>query len=479
MATIVEMPRLSDTMREGTIGAWHVEVGAKVSTGEALADIETDKASMTFESFDDGVMLARLVDEGETVPLGTPICVLGKDGEDVAGLVEELKAKVAAAKAGGPAEPADDAAGDAAGDAADDADDAADDADSAPDDAADDADNAPESAGIAGEDAQKTEAAPEKSKAAPARKPAPKPAAAPKAVAAGGPVPEAPTDSDGVRVRASPLARRLAAERGVDLLSVRGSGPHGRIVASDVEDQPPAWRMRTGVAAVETREDQTIRVTQMRKTIARRLVESKQSAPHFYLTSTWRADKLVDLRAELNSAQDTVKVSLNDLIMRAVVLALSGHPDVNAGWEDKVIRQFGPVHLGFAVALPTGLITPVVRDAERLDVVSLALAVRELAERARAGSLDEADYSGNSFCVSNLGMFGIEHFTAIINPPAACILAVGAVRDAPVVEAGVVRPGKLVSCTLSCDHRVVDGAMGAAFMQTLGTFIETPLRLVL
>ncbi|MEZ4269218.1 MAG: dihydrolipoamide acetyltransferase family protein [Myxococcota bacterium] len=476
MANIVEMPRLSDTMREGTIGAWHVEVGAKVSTGEALADIETDKASMTFESFDDGVMLARLVEEGDTVPLGTPICVLGKKGEDVAALVEELKAKVAAAKAGGAAEPPDDAADDAP----DDADDAPDDADDAPNDAgadaSPDADTAPHEAVAT---ASKTQAAPEKSPT-PEAKPAAaaKPKSAPKS--AGGPVPEAPSDEDGVRVRASPLARRLAAERGVDLLTVHGSGPHGRIVAADVEDQPPGWRMRTGAApASAPREDQTIRVTQMRKTIARRLVESKQSAPHFYLTSTWRADKLVDLRAELNSAQDTVKVSLNDLIMRAVVLALNAHPDVNAGWEDKVIRQFGPVHLGFAVALPTGLITPVVRDAQRMDVVSLALAVRELAERARAGSLDEADYTGNSFCVSNLGMFGIEHFTAIINPPAACILAVGAVRDAPVVDAGTVRAGKLVSCTLSCDHRVVDGAMGAAFMQTLGTFIETPLRLVL
>jgi pyruvate dehydrogenase E2 component (dihydrolipoamide acetyltransferase) len=478
VATIVEMPRLSDTMREGTIGTWHVAVGGKVTSGEALADIETDKASMTFESFDDGVMLAQLVGEGDTVPLGTPICVLGKAGEDVAALVAELTDKVAAAKAGG-------AATDDAPDDADDApDDAPDDADDAPDDAPDDADDAPDDADDARQAASTPapdDSAPKSAPSAPPAKagPAP-PAEAPKApTGAGGPVPPPPSDADGVRVRASPLARRLAAERGVDLLSVAGSGPHGRIVASDVEHTPPTWRMRSGGSTAVAREDQTIRVTQMRKTIAKRLVESKQSAPHFYLTATWRADKLAQLRAELNAAQDTVKVSLNDLVMRAVVLALRAHPDVNAGWEDKVIRQFGPVHLGFAVALPTGLITPVVRDAERLDILGLAEAVRDLAGRARDGSLAEADYSGNSFCVSNLGMFGIEHFTAIINPPAACILAVGAVRDAPVVEAGALAVGKLLTCTLSCDHRVVDGAMGAAFMQTLGTIIEAPLKLVL
>jgi len=252
------------------------------------------------------------------------------------------------------------------------------------------------------------------------------------------------------------------------------------VVAADVESFEPPRRLaaRPGEARPSP-PDTEVRVTQMRKTIARRLVASKQAAPHFYLTRTLDAGPLAQLRAEINATQDRVKVSYNDLILRACALALGAHPAVHSGWEETHIRRFGGVHLGVAVALPDGLLTPVVRDAQRLGVLDIATEVRALAERARQGALAPEEYTGATFTVSNLGMMGVERFTAIINPPGAAILAVGAVREAPVVRDGALAVGRVLSLTLSCDHRVIDGAQGAAFLADLVELLEAPMRLVL
>jgi len=458
MATIVTMPRLSDTMTEGTLAAWLMKIGDKVSAGDGLADMETDKAVMTFESFDEGVLLATLIESGDTVPLGAPIAVLGKEGEDVTAIVAEAKAKLAELAAGGTTEDA----------------------------------PAPE------EDAEKPEPKddaeppePEK-KAAPEAEPdkaekAPVPETKSAAVKADDAslAPPAGTDIDGRRIPASPLARRIAAERGVDLRAVAGTGPKGRIVVSDLEGLAPARTLigSAGRGAPKPREDEVVRVTQMRKTIAKRLVEAKNDAPHFYLNITVEADRLVAARTEINAYLKAeghpFTLSYNDFVQKAVVVALGKHPDVNAGWEGTTIRRFGAVHLGFAVALPEGLITPVIRDAGQKDMLAMAAETRSLAERARAQKLESADYSGNTFCVSNLGMFGIDHFTAIINPPAACILAIGALQQQPVVRDGALAVGHTMMMTLSCDHRVVDGALGAAFMKDLKAILEAPTALLI
>ena len=436
MPTIVEMPRLTDTMEEGTLAAWLKGIGDKVSAGDPLADVETDKAVMTFESFDHGVLLALLIGPGDTVPLGAPIAILGKAGEDVAALAEEQKKRLAALLAGG--------------------------GDAAPQQEA-----SPAAPAASPKD---TEPTPEPPIAAVAQTAA--------ATTAAGSL-AAPVDADGHRVKASPLARRIAAERGVDLTAVAGSGPHGRIIKRDVADLEPTRRVAGATAAPLVREDTVVRVSQMRKTIAKRLVESKQSAPHYYLTMSVDADRLVSLRAEINAAQDRLKISYNDLILRACVVALMDHPEVNVAWEGTTLRQFAGVHLGFAVALDEGLISPVVRDADTLGLVALGERVRDLAGRAREQKLESADYTGASFTVSNLGMYGIDHFTAIINPPGACILAVGALAQQPVVKDGQLAVGYRLTMTLSCDHRAVDGARGAAFLADLKTILEAPLGLLL
>ena len=451
MAIIVGMPRLSDTMTEGTIASWLKQPGDKVSAGDAFAEIETDKAVMVFESFDSGTLLAHVAQPGDTLPLGTPIAVLGKAGEDITAVLADAKAKRDAALEGGGAEAA-----------------------PAP---------SPEpKAAPAPEAKPEPVATPAPEPKAP---PAPEPVPAPVAATSGTKAPAAGHDDDGRRIPASPLARRLAAERGLDLRAVEGTGPKGRIVASDLEGLAAARAFSGRLTSKRfiKREDEVLRVTQMRKTIAKRLVEAKQAAPHFYLTISVDADRLVTVRSEVNALLkaegEKLSLSYNDFVQRACVLALRRHPDVNAGWEGTTIRRFGGVHLGFAVALPEGLITPVIRDAETLGLVEMASQTRSLAERARAQQLDAAEYSGNTFCVSNLGMFGIDHFTAIINPPAACILAVGALSQEPVVKSGAIVVGHKMTLTLSCDHRVVDGALGAAFLKDLKGLLEAPSALLL
>lgn len=478
MAIIVDMPRLSDTMEEGTLAGWLKKVGDEVKAGDGIAEIETDKAVMVFESFDKGTLLAIVLDVGVTVPIGTPMAILGKAGEDVTALVAECKAKVAAAMGGAKGEAAKEEAPKAEPVAAATA-------------------EAPKAEPVAAPKAEAPKAEAPKADAPDDAAPEPeapkvpaKPAKAP--VVGGGPLDKhgavrpdlsAPRDEDGARVSASPLARRLAGERGIELSAVLGTGPHGRIVLADLEGLKPSRRLSGRLGKRVKREDEVVRVTQMRKTIAKRLTASMQEAPHYYLTIEVDASRLVGFRADVNAALELkgekLKVSYNDLVMRACVVALEKHPKVNVAWEGATIRQFGGVHIGFAVALSEGLITPVVKDAESLDIFELSAAVKELAGRARDNKLEGHEYAGNSFCVSNLGMFGIDHFTAVINPPAACILAVGALVEAPVVRNGLVVAGHRLTMTMSADHRAVDGATGAAFLQDLRKVLEAPTSLIL
>jgi pyruvate dehydrogenase E2 component (dihydrolipoamide acetyltransferase) len=423
MAEIVRMPKLSDTMTEGVVAEWHKNVGDQVESGEVLAEIETDKATMEFESFQDGVLLHIGVDKGATAAVDSILAILGEAGEDVSGLL------AAEAEAPAPAAPS------------------------------------PEPAPAPAPAPAPVEAAPAP---APAPVVAPAPAVAPAAMVA------APAPSANGKIKASPLAARLAAERGIDLGRVTGTGDGGRIVKRDIEGYVPA-PAASGLGAVESSTD--FPVTQMRKTIARRLAESKFTAPHFYLKLSVDMGAAVEARMAINE-QEGVKVSFNDMVVKAVSLALKKHPAVNSAWMDTHIRQNDHVHIGVAVAVEDGLLVPVVRHADRKSLTEIGAEVKDYAGKAREKKLQPSDWEGNTFTISNLGMFGIEDFTAIINPPDACILAVGGISDVPVVKDGAVVPGKVMKLTLSCDHRVVDGATGAAFLQEVKSLLEHPVRML-
>jgi len=446
MAIPIEMPKLSDTMEEGVLSAWLIDEGEEVSAGDVLAQVETDKATMDLEAFDEGVLLKKVIDEGDAVPIGQLIAVIGEAGEDISDILA-------------------DQGGDGAAEASAEADDAADEEPTPTESSTPDPDAVDEPAG----DGQLGDRTPE-------------------------PVP-AGTDADGRRIKASPLARRIAQEHGVDLSRIEGSGPEGRIIRSDVEarieeggqtpaaPQPdvetPSYSMPDDEAPYETEN-----ISQMRKTIARRLAESKYTSPHFYLTVDIDMAKAVDLRAELNELaeqQDRAKISFNDLVTKACALSLQQHPYVNASYlpDEGEIRKYNQVHMGIAVAIDEGLITPVVRNADRKGLTEIAKETRELAERAKNRDLEPEEFEGATFTTSNLGMFGIEEFTAIVNPPNSAILAIGEIRDTPVVEDGEVVPGKRMKVTLSCDHRVVDGAVGAKFLDTVRSYLEEPMNLLL
>ena len=415
MAEIVRMPKLSDTMTEGVVAEWHKNVGDQVESGEVLAEIETDKATMEFESFQDGVLLHIGVEKGATAAVDSILAILGDAGEDVTALLAaEEEASVVAEPAPAPPAPA------------------------------------------------------------PAPVPAPTPPPVPTVAEAPAPAPlTVPAPSANGKVKASPLASRLAAERGIDLGKVAGTGDGGRIVKRDIEAYVPA--PSAGLGAVESSTD--FPVTQMRKTIARRLAESKFTAPHFYLKLSVDMDSAVEARKAIN-AQEGVKVSFNDMVVKAVSLALKKHPAVNSAWMDTHIRQNDHVHIGVAVAVEDGLLVPVVRHADKKSLTEIGSEVKDFAGKARDKKLQPSDWEGNTFTISNLGMFGIEDFTAIINPPDACILAVGGINEVPVVRDGQVVPGKVMKLTLSCDHRAVDGATGAAFLQEVKSFLEHPVRML-
>lgn len=410
------MPKLSDTMTEGTVAAWHKKVGDKVKSGELLAEIETDKATMEFESYVDGILLYIGVEKGKTVAVDALLAVFGKEGEDVSAIV--------AAEGAAPA--------------------------------------AKEEAPVA--------AAPAPSAPAPIVE-APKPAApsAP-AVSVSAPV-SAPKPVNDGRMRVSPLAKKLAEDKGLPLQYIPGSGDGGRIVRRDI-DAFMAGAAVQSASAVESYTEEN--VSQMRKTIARRLAESKFTAPHFYLTMEIDMGRAVEARAAMNAATGS-KVSFNDMVIKATSLALKQHPKVNSSWRGDTIRYNHHVHMGVAVAVDEGLLVPVVRFADTKSLAQINQEVKVFVDKAKNKKLQPSDWEGNTFTISNLGMFGIEEFTAIVNPPDACILAVGAIREVPVVKNGMVVPGHTMKLTLSCDHRVVDGASGSAFLQTLKAMLEEPV----
>lgn len=405
-------------MTEGVIAEWHKKEGDKVKPGDILADVETDKATMELENFEAGTLLYIGVKKGEAVPVNAIIAVIGKEGEDIKALIA---------------------------------------AESAPAEA-------------------KSEAAPAK-EAAPAAA-APTPVAAP-AAAAPAPAPAA-AGSDDDRLKASPLARKIAEDKGIDLRDLSGSGDGGRIVKRDLDNFTPAAAAASApsFAPVVGEEKYTeVVVSQMRKTIARRLAESKFSAPHFYLTIDIDMDKAMAARTQINEVA-SAKVSFNDMVIKASALALRKHPKINSSWLGDKIRFNQHINIGVAMAVEEGLLVPVVRYADNKPLSQIASEVKVFAGKAKDKKLQPSDWEGNTFTISNLGMFGIEEFTAIINPPDACIMAVGAIRQEPVVKNGQVVPGNRMKVTLSCDHRVVDGASGAEFLQTFKQLLEEPVRML-
>ena len=421
MAEIVYMPKLSDTMTEGVVAEWLKEVGDEVASGEVLAEIETDEATMEFESFYDGVLLHIGVEKGAGAPVNAILAVIGDKDEDLEKILAEAAAAAPAAE-------------------------------------------------------EEKEEAPAPT---PEPTPAPAPAAAPKpVVAAPAPAPAAVADTNG-RIFASPLAKKMANERGIDLNHVSGTGEGGRIVKADIDHYKPY----TGAAApkrafVGTESFSDEPVSQMRKTIARRLADSKFTAPHFYLTLEIDMDNAISARAQMNSIEG-VKVSFNDMVIKAVALSLREHPNVNSAWYGDFIRRNAHVHIGVAVAVEDGLLVPVVRFADGKDMPEIGAEVRELAMKAKTKKLQPEEWEGNTFTISNLGMFGIEAFTAIVNPPDSCILAIGGIKAVPVVKDGAVVPGNVMKVTLSCDHRVVDGATGSAFLNTFKNYMENPVSMLM
>lgn len=467
MVITIEMPKLSDTMSEGKILQWHKAEGDKVRAGEVIAEIESDKANMEMEVPDAGYLRKIIVPAGSAAPVGTVIAVMSESlTEDISSSL--AKAPAAAKKPAadhGPTPPAQ---------------------------------PAPKSATVA---------------SPPAAKPAPGKAAAGGSAPPAQPTPAAASSEarqaassqrsqrgEG-RILASPLAFRMASELGLELSAIRGTGPEGRIVKRDIVEaaSKPAAPAATTTAAksaqtaarqsgapyrppvlpqLPAQSHDEVQVSSMRRIISTRLVESKAAAPHFYLTVEVDMKLAIKARDELNSITG-VEVTFNDLVVKAVALALGRHPGLNSSWQGDTIRHYHSVDIGVAVALPDGLITPVVRGAHLKSLGRISQDIKDLVERAKNKKLTPDDYKGGTFTISNLGMFGVKHFTAIINPPEACILAVSAIQDVPVVEDGAVVPGKRMSLTLSSDHRVVDGASAAAFMRDLKQLLETPVSLAL
>lgn len=444
MATKVMMEALSPTMEEGRLVKWLKNVGDAVKTGDTLAEVETDKAIMELVARGDGVLRARLVEEGSTSAIGAVIGVIAAADEDISAISGGSAPAAAPAAAAPTAAKADKS----------------------------------EAAPAAPAPATPAPAAPAPAAPAPA---APAPASAPVAAAA----PSGP-------VRSSPLARRLAAEKGVALNQVTGTGPNGRVIRRDIEAASAAPASASAPSAPQvaptapasapvmqiTGESKDVPLTQIRKTIARRLSESIGPIPTFYLTSEIDMTKVGQLREQMTAAGDQFKVSVNDIVIKAVAIALTRHPECNAHWLGDSIRYFSAAHIGMAVATDDGLIVPVIRDAQAKGLGQIGKEARDFAKRARERKLAPAEYTGGTFSVSNLGMFGIDQFTAIINPPEAAILAVGATETKPVWENGAFVPRQRMRVTLSCDHRVIDGAIGAKFLQTLRQLLEAPMMML-
>ena len=419
-ATIIRMPLLSDTMTEGVIAAWHKKVGDKVKSDDSLADVETDKATMEVIGYADGTLLYVGVEKGQAAKVNDIIAIVGKEGTDVSALLKSGSKPKAVAVVAAVEKPA--------------------------------------------------------------------------AAAVVESVQVVHTDSDSSsRLKASPLARKIAKDKGIDLAQVKGSAEGGRIVKKDIEGFTPSAVKSIAAAPAESKAAEVAAlpvpqftgvekytekpVSQMRKVIAKRLSESLFTAPHFYLTMSIDMDSAMQARAKINEFA-SVKISFNDIVLKAVAVALKQHPNVNSSWLEDKIRYNEHVNIGVAVAVEDGLLVPVVRFADGKSLSHISAEVKDFALRAKTKKLQPQDWEGSTFTISNLGMFGIDEFTAIINPPDACILAVGGIQQVPVVKNGAVVPGNVMKVTLSCDHRVVDGATGSAFLQTLKALLEEPVRLL-
>lgn len=423
-ATVITMPKMSDTMTEGTISSWLKKVGDSVKSGDIIAEVETDKATMELESYEDGTLLYIGVEAGDSVPVDGVIAIIGEKGADFEKLLKAHEGK------SGP--------------------------------------------GVVAPSEVKHET----------------PALEIKKEDLDSKVPQvaisAFSDSDNVRVKASPLAKKMASEKGIDIASVKGSGEGGRIVKRDVENFTPMLAqtssvptaMGTAVPVVGQESFKEEKVSQMRKVIAKRLAESKFSAPHFYLTMEINMDKAIEARNSMNEVAP-VKISFNDMVIKAVAAALRQHPKVNSSWLGDKIRYNDHIHIGMAVAVEEGLLVPVIRFADSKSLSQISNEAKTLGAKAKNKELQPKDWEGNTFTISNLGMFGIEEFTAIINPPDACILAVGGIKETVVVKNGQMKIGNVMKVTLSCDHRVVDGAVGSAFLLTLKGLLEDPVRILI
>ncbi|MBO6496927.1 MAG: pyruvate dehydrogenase complex dihydrolipoamide acetyltransferase [Roseivirga sp.] len=424
-AEIVRMPKMSDTMEEGVIASWLKKVGDSVESGELMAEIETDKATMEYESYNDGTVLYLGAKEGESVKVDGILAIVGEEGADYEALIK------ADQQGGGSEEKAEESAD---------------------------------------EPQEKTESASSGTNAAPA----------------------AESSNSNGRVKASPLAKKLAEDKGIDLGQVKGSGDGGRIIKRDIENFTPTQKAAAPEKAEESAKSapaielpkvvgeesfEEMRVSQMRKTIAKRLAQSKFTAPHFYLTMEINMDKAIEARKSMNEISP-VKISFNDMVIKAAAVSLRQHKMVNASWLDDKIRINHHVHVGVAVAVDEGLLVPVVKFADNKPLSHISAEVKELGGKAKSKKLQPEEMQGNTFTISNLGMFGIEEFTAIINPPDSCIMAVGGIKETAIVKNGELTVGNIMKVTLSCDHRVVDGAVGSAFLQTFKSLLEDPVRIL-
>ena len=399
MAEIIRMPKMSDTMEEGIISRWLKKVGDQVNSGDILAEVETDKATMELESYDDGILLHIGVKNGESVPVNDVIAIIGEKGENIKEILKKEETKE--------------------------------------------------------EETKKEETIT---------------------------IPEIDDISKDKRLKASPLAKKIAKEKGINLTNIKGSGDGGRIIKKDIEENTEiiSSQNSTNIILPKTIGKESfdeIPISQMRKTISKRLSESKFSSPHFYITMEINMDNCIEGRKKINETSE-VKISFNDIIIKATAAALRKHPMINSSYLEDKLRTNHHIHIGVAVAVKDGLLVPIIKFADNKSLSHISLEVKNLANKAKNKNLQPSDWEGNTFTISNLGMYGIDEFTAIINPNDSCILAVGGIKNTPIIKNGEIVPGNLMKVTLSCDHRIVDGAMGSAFLQTLKELIEDPIKIL-
>ncbi len=434
MPEIIRMPKMSDTMEEGVIAGWLKKVGDDIKSGDILAEVETDKATMELESYDDGVLLHIGVDDGDSVPVDGVIAIIGEKDENIDEVLKDISNEKNTSKL--------------------------------------DDENPQEIEDVEEVKEEKFEEV--KEEKFEEQKEEENSNSKIDTIDVNFP-------KDGSRIKASPLAKKLAEEKGVDISKVKGSGEGGRIIKEDIKNFEPSDSSQTeSVKLPQIHSSESydeVPVSQMRKTISKRLAESKFSAPHFYLTMEINMDNCIEGRNKINETSD-VKISFNDIIVKACAVALRKHPMVNASYLTDKMRINHHIHIGVAVAVDDGLLVPVIRFADNKSLSHISSEVRNLATRAKNKELQPSDWEGNTFTISNLGMFGIEEFTAIINPNDACILAVGGIKNTPIIKNGEIVAGNVMKVTLSCDHRIVDGAIGSAFLKTLKELIEDPIKIL-